>query len=124
MDAWALRTAAALFSPEIQDWFEGARLEAGHQVFRFASEHDAGKTAFDWFWLIGYLAQKAATAAAAGDFEKAKHHTISTGAALLNWHRHLSGSSLLMRPGIDPTERGVPIPHAVDDSRENTSAQL
>lgn len=124
MDAWALRTAAALFSPEIQDWFEGTRLEAGHQVIRYAAEHDAGKTAFDWFWLIGYLAQKAAAAAAAGNFEKAKHHTISTAAALLNWHRHLTGASRLMRPGIDPVERGVSTTSAVDDSREKTSPQL
>lgn len=107
MEVWALRTAAALFSPEIQDWFEGTSLEAGHQVIRYAAEHDAGKTAYDWFWLIGYLAQKAATAAAAGDLEKAKHHTISTAAALLNWHRHLSGSSRQMRPGIDPVELQV-----------------
>ncbi|MCP1852893.1 MULTISPECIES: hypothetical protein [unclassified Bradyrhizobium] len=124
MDAWALRTAAALFSPEIQDWFEGTRLEAGHQVMRFAAEHDAGKTAFDWFWLIGYLAQKAATAAAAGDFEKAKHHTISTAAALLNWHRHLAGDGHGMRPGIDPVERGLAISCAVDDARENASPNI
>ncbi|WP_454629709.1 hypothetical protein [Bradyrhizobium cenepequi] len=107
MEAWSLRTAAALFSPEIQDWLEGARLEAGHQVIRFAAEHDTGKTAWDWFWLIGYLAQKAATAAAVGDVDKAKHHTISTAAALLNWHRHLSGSSREMRPGVDSVERGI-----------------
>ncbi|UFX42165.1 hypothetical protein HAP47_0023175 [Bradyrhizobium sp. 41S5] len=109
MDAWALRTAAALFSPEIQDWFEGTRLEAGHQVIRFAAEHDAGKTAFDWFWLVGYLAQKAAASAVDGDVEKAKHHTISTGAALLNWHRHLSGEHHKMRPGIDAAERGLEV---------------
>lgn len=107
MDAWALRTAAALFSPEIQDWFEGTRLEASHQVLRFAAEHDAGKTAFDWFWLVGYLAQKAAASAVDGDVEKAMHHTISTAAALFNWHRNLSGSSRLMRPGIDPIARGI-----------------
>lgn len=107
MEVWALRTAAALFSPEIQDWFEGTRLEAGHQVLRFAAEHDAGKTAFDWFWLIGFLAQKAATAAAAREVDKAKHHTISTAAALLNWHRHLAGEHHQMRPGIDPVERGI-----------------
>ncbi|WP_050400466.1 hypothetical protein [Bradyrhizobium embrapense] len=109
MEVWALRTAAALFSPEIQDWFEGTRLEAGHQVIRFAAEHDAGKTAFDWFWLVGYLAQKAAASAVDGDVEKAMHHTISTAAALLNWHRHLSGASRLMRPGIDPVARGVDV---------------
>lgn len=94
-------------NPETDDWLSGARLEAAHQVERWGSAHDAGKTAWDWFWLIGYLAQKAAAAQVAGDGHKAKHHTISTAAALLNWHRALTGSSSVMRPGIDPVARGV-----------------
>ncbi|MFC5505137.1 hypothetical protein [Bosea massiliensis] len=94
-------------SPETDDWLTGARLEAAHQVERYGAEHDAGKTAWDWFWLIGYLAQKAAAAQTAGDSSKAKHHTISTAAALLNWHRHLGGIDQRMRPGIDPVERGI-----------------
>lgn len=107
MEAWALRTAAALFDPETEDFFAGMRLEAGHQNLRHGADHDAGKTPFDWFWLIGYLAQKAAAAAVGGDLSKAKHHTISTAAALRNWHRHLSGATGEMRPGIDPVERQV-----------------
>jgi hypothetical protein len=107
MEAWALRQAANLFSPETEDWFEGVRVEAPHQVLRYGSAHDAGKNAFDWFWLIGYLAQKAAFSALLQDWDKAKHHTISTAAALLNWHRQLSGVSDGMRPGIDPVERNM-----------------
>jgi hypothetical protein len=61
---------------------------------------DMTKTPWDWFWLIGYLAQKASAAEVAGDKDKAMHHTISTSAALLNWHRAMSGESRAMRPGI------------------------
>jgi hypothetical protein len=81
---------ARLDTPETDDWLEGVRLEAGHQIGRLGTSHDAGKSPFDWFWLIGYLSQKAADASVRGDVSKAKHHTISTGAALLNWHRALS----------------------------------
>ncbi|MBX9911223.1 MAG: hypothetical protein K2Z25_21275 [Beijerinckiaceae bacterium] len=101
------RLQALINSPETEDWLTGARLEAAHQVERYGVDHDAGKTPWDWFWLIGYLAQKAASAQAAGDAFKAKHHTISTAAALLNWHRNLSGSETTFRPGINPAERGI-----------------
>ena len=80
------------------------RLEAAHQIERWGAQHDAGKTPLDWFWLIGYLAQKAATAAIAGNIEKAHHHTISTAAAMLNWYRSLTGENTDMRPGIAPPE--------------------
>jgi len=94
-------------SPETEDWMAGVPLEAAHQIERHGAEHDAGKTAWDWFWLIGYLSQKAAASQTAGDLFKAKHHTISTAAALLNWHRHLTGENTAMRPGIDPVARGI-----------------
>ncbi len=89
-------------TPEVNDFMRGTTLEAAHQRKRWGSKHDAGKTSWDWFWLVGYLAQKAATSANAGDFNKAKHHTISTAAALANWHAALSGENNEMRPGIDP----------------------
>lgn len=107
MDAWALRTAAKVNSPETNDWMAGVPLEAAHQVERWGALQDAGKSPLDWYWLLGYLAQKAAAAAMAGDLEKAKHHTVSSAAVMLNWHRHLSGESVAMRPGIDPVARGV-----------------
>ena len=74
-------------------------IEAAHQRQRWGSEHDGGKQPLDWFWLIGYLAQKAATAQMGGDLEKAKHHTISTAAALANWHAAIAGHDNTMRPG-------------------------
>lgn len=107
MEAWALRIAAQLHSPETEDWFAGVRFEAGHQVLRWGSAHDGGKNPLDWFWLIGYLAQKAVVAAMIADWDKAKHHTISTAAALLNWHRQISGQTDGVRPGIDPAERSM-----------------
>lgn len=95
------RLSALLDTPHTADWFEGVKLEAGHQIKRWGTEHDAGKTPADWFWLIGYLSQKAMTAQMAGDDGKARHHTISTGAAMLNWFRAIVGDSNAMRPGID-----------------------
>ena len=88
-----------LNTPEVEDFSRGVRLEAAHQRERWGSEHDEGKSPFDWFWLVGYLAQKAAAAAVAGDIEKAKHHTISTAAAMANWHLALTGKDTAMRPG-------------------------
>ncbi|TAI67637.1 hypothetical protein [Bradyrhizobium sp. Leo170] len=61
----------------------------------------------DTFRMEAWALRMAAAAATAGDVDKTRHHTISTAAALLNWHRHLSGTSREMRPGIDPVERGI-----------------
>lgn len=93
---------AVINSPETADFMSAVPLEAAHQRERWGVDHDAGKSPFDWFWLIGYLAQKAADAAVRGDVEKAKHHTISTGAALANWHAALSGKDSRFQPGITP----------------------
>ena len=101
------RLRGLLYTAETADFIKGVMFEAGHQVDRWATSHDAGKGPLDWFWLIGYLAQKAAAAELAGDIDKAKHHTISTAAALANWHRHLSGTETTMRPGMDPVARGI-----------------
>lgn len=89
-------------TPETADFMAGVPLEAAHQRERWGVDHDQGKSPFDWFWLIGYLAQKAADAAVRGDTEKALHHTISTAAALANWHASLSGRDSRFQPGITP----------------------
>lgn len=86
-------------TPETADFMAGVPLEATHQRERWGADHDKGKTPWDWFWLIGYLSQKAASAAVAGDTEKAMHHAISTAAALANWHAALSGVDTRMVPG-------------------------
>lgn len=82
------RLSVLINTPETEDWMKAVPLEAAHQSERW-SEDDPEKTSLDWFWLIGYLAQKATFSQISGDFEKAKHHTISTAAALLNWHRRM-----------------------------------
>lgn len=111
---------ARINSPITNDFLEGVRNEAAHQVGRWGAPHDRGKTPLDWFWLIGFLAQKAAAAAIDADKaaqeglnnirvvayrKKSLHHTISTAAALLNWHAQLCGKPLdpeiSMRPGTD-----------------------
>ena len=55
------------------------------------ADHDKSKEPAEWFWLVGYLAGKALAAAIGGDTTKARHHTISAGAALLNWHASTKG---------------------------------
>lgn len=100
-DAEIERLKAERDRPETKDWLQGVMLEAAHQRTRWGVDHDAGKTPLDWFWLIGYLAQKAATADMHGNTEKALHHTISTAAALANWHLAIIGTDNQMRPGID-----------------------
>jgi len=91
--------------PHTDEWFEAVRLEAAHQIERHGSEHDAGKTPADWFWLLGYLAGKALAAFLRGDMEKGKHHIISSSAVLLNWHRNVTGDNTSMRPGIDSSDK-------------------
>lgn len=112
---------ARINNPITDDFLEGVRYEAAHQAGRWGVSSDRGKTALDWFWLIGFLSQKAATSfmryeecldrGSSSDerrkhLDKAKHHTISTAAALLNWNAHIAGMPLNveepMRPGMDP----------------------
>lgn len=96
---------ALINTPHTDEWFDAVRLEAAHQIQRWGTDHDAGKQPADWFWLLGYLGQKAMTAQIAGDEQKAKHHTISSGAMLLNWFRAMVGDTNAMRPGIAPAQQ-------------------
>lgn len=98
------RLSNLLNTPQLHDFAQAVTLEAAHQRERWATSRDAGKTPEDWFWLLGYLGGNALRAAKAGDTPKALHHTISTAAALGNWHAALSGSDTTMRPGIDAKE--------------------
>lgn len=91
LEAEVARLSGLINNPVTNDWIEGVRIEAAHQRERWPAEHDAGKSASDWFWLVGYLAGKALNAAIAGNVDKVKHHTISAGAALLNWWRFICG---------------------------------
>lgn len=94
------RLQSLINSPHTADFMQAVQLEAAHQRERWATEHDAGKTGADWFWLIGYLAGKAIRPDAT--LEKCLHHIITTAAACLNWHAARSGVDTRMRPGIVP----------------------
>lgn len=85
-----------LNTPHTAEFLKAVHLEAMHQRERWSTEHDAGKTDADWFWLVGYLTGKALHKP-----EKQLHHIIATAAALLNWHAARDGVSTAMRPGID-----------------------
>jgi outer membrane murein-binding lipoprotein Lpp len=93
------RLNALINTPHVDDFVEAIRVEAAHQQERWKSDHDAGKSDADWFWLLGYLAGKALRP---GALEKKLHHVITTAAVCLNWHAHLSGARTGMRPGIEP----------------------
>jgi len=69
-------------------------------MYRWPVEHDAAKTAWDWFWHLGYLGGKAAHAALTRDFDKALHHTVTAAALLANWHRHLIAARDAARGGV------------------------
>jgi hypothetical protein len=96
---------AQLDTPELNDFSKAVVLEAVHQRNRWGSEQDEGKTAEDWFWLVGYLAGKALHSAITGDIEKLKHHVITTAAVLNNWHSQILGKSN-MRPGLPAEKTG------------------
>ena len=106
-EAFVAAVAVERDRPETRDFLRGVTLEAEHQRARWGTAHDAGKEPEDWLFLIGWLAGKACAAARLGDQNKALHHTISSAAALANWHLALSGADARMRPGIDPVERKV-----------------
>lgn len=112
------RLRGLLNAPELHDFSKAVVLEAAHQRERWPADGDAGKAPEDWFWLIGWLAGKAVRAAHDGDRDKALHHTISSAAALANWHAALLGAHNDMRPGTaDPGEsniRTVPEWRAID----------
>ena len=87
LEAEVTRLNQIINTPETDEFIAAISREAEHQRQRWPADHDAEKTAWDWFWLIGYLAQKAASADTADKF---KHHIITTAAACLNWHKNIS----------------------------------
>lgn len=86
-------------TPELDEFLRAVHLEAVHQVERWGTAHDRAKRPADWFWLVGYLGGKALHACVAGDTDKARHHCISTAAALYNWHCAIKGIDVRMCPG-------------------------
>lgn len=99
-DAEIDRLNALINTPHTHDFLEGVRLEMPHQRERWGSEHDAGKTPADWLWLVAHLTSKALMSLVNGNIEKAKHHVITSAAALGNWFLAITGADTSMRPGI------------------------
>lgn len=97
--ARALERHRLVNTPETREFLQGVSLEAQHQRERWGSEHDAGKTPFDWVFLVGHLATRAAMNYMADNQEKALHHAITTAAACANWHAAMQGECD-MRPGL------------------------
>jgi hypothetical protein len=95
------RLRSLLDTPEIHAFSSALAREAAHQRERWGTDHDGGKAAGDWFWLIGYLAGKALHAHVEGRTDKALHHIVTTAAACCNWHAAVLGQTN-MRPGIAP----------------------
>lgn len=80
------RLDGVLNTPQTLSFVEAVKAEAAHQQQRWGEAHDRSKSAEHWYWLVGYLAGKALRSAITGDKQKALHHTISSAAALANWH--------------------------------------
>lgn len=87
------RLDALVNNPQTEDFLFAVRMESVHQVEKLGEAHDRGKSAENWFWLVGYLAGKCLRAAITGDRTKALHHTISTAAACANWHRAIQADT-------------------------------
>lgn len=74
--------------------------EAAHQRQRWGTAKDADKSPADWVFLVGHLATRSMMYLQAGNVDKALHHTITTAAALANWHSNISGADTSMWPSL------------------------
>lgn len=63
LQAEVARLSALINNPHTEEFTRSVKLEAAHQQERWGTDHDAGKGAADWFWLLGYLSGKALQAA-------------------------------------------------------------
>ena len=85
------RLTFILNTPQYEPFLKAVESEAAHQTFRWGEKDRETKSPADWFWLVGYLAGKALTADLIGNGKLARHHTISTAAALYHWHASVKG---------------------------------
>lgn len=102
---------ALINNPFTAEFLRGTQIEAAHQRDRFGEPHTRSKSAESWFWLVGRLAGKCVRAVIDGDHEKAKHHTISSAAALANWyeaiHKDETGAGIGTDEDIRFSEKNV-----------------
>lgn len=113
-DAEIARLNEVINQPMNNDFLRGVSIEAEHQRQKWGDPHDRNKSAENWFWLVGYLAGKCLRACITGDRDKAQHHTISSAAALFNWHKAISsdetgsgiGADIDIKPRADGGHEG------------------
>jgi len=87
-------------TPRIDPFIEAVKLESVHQIKPWGAEHDASKRSEDWIALLTYFLGKTTQAHYANDPENLKRHIITGAAVALNWHRALTGESIMRRPGV------------------------
>lgn len=100
---------ALVNNPHTTEFLHAVQIEAAHQRDRWGEAHDRGKSAENWFWLVGYLAGKCLRAVITGDKEKALHHTISSAAALANWYEAIKKDTTGVGLGHDNDIKPVEI---------------
>jgi hypothetical protein len=105
------RLDALVNSPQTVEFLSAVAAEKAHQIERWGQAHDRGKSAENWFWLVGYLAGKCLRACIIGDREQALHHTISSAAALANWHQAINRDETGTGIGHDNDIKPVELAH-------------
>lgn len=95
------RLDALINNPQTAEFLAAVKSEAAHQRDRWGDAHDRGKSAENWFWLVGYLAGKCLRCCISGDKPKALHHTISAAAALANWYEAIQRDETGVCIGLD-----------------------
>ncbi|MCQ0031504.1 hypothetical protein [Burkholderia glumae] len=88
------RLLAIIRTPHNDEFYQGVSIEEEYQRQLHGVDLTDGR--FDWtqyFWVAGYLLNKALAACISGEGngEKAKHHLVTTAALLKNWHNALTG---------------------------------
>jgi hypothetical protein len=86
------RLQAIINTPENDRFIKGVSIECEYQRVHH-SEADSQKSPADWFHTVSWLLAKALCSAVSGNILKAKHHLITTSAACMRWHVHLSKDS-------------------------------
>lgn len=112
---------ALVNNPHTAEFLPAVQLEAAHQRDRWGDAHDRGKSAENWYWLVGYLAGKCLRAVITGDREKALHHTISSAAALANWYEAIKRDTTGTGIGQDNDLKPVEIARFEDGQSLDTS---
>ena len=93
------RLKALMSNSQTERFLEATRTEIAHQLQHWSAIHDRAKEPQAWFWLTRYLADRALRAHNDGALALALHHTISSAAALANWHAAISMADARMPPG-------------------------